>query len=421
MRYFFTLPFLFSTYSFASIATESLAGVTRDTFDWLNKNPASVNSVDGNLLRFGKRSGLQLISGVSKYKLGVQLDSQAEFPILSGQYSAEGAPDGFVTSMITLGAAAKSLSEVGSPVALALASRGEKVDWGVQAKYQVMKSDSDLNFDVRGSDGTLIETLPIYFPRYSGFAVTAGLKISNFESSLTLSRYNWSIATSRRSHDGRFDTSEEVTKYTHDAVTGQNSNLLSILGSYSTPHALWFVDFSHQATDLELWDRNEDKTAGAQYKLDSAEDTMTISIGGERQDTLTDRVKLFGQVLLSRTRLEQNNYLSLVETIKTSLTTTHSVELAATDWLVLRAGYKLNLFGLADSKRIIYEVTGLKRGVESISGDSIYVTQSLGSPKFGFGLIFDDYEIDAAFASNEKGEAEFSAISIGSIEVTANF
>ena len=419
---FLFVSLLAPSMSFASTATESLSGVTRDVFDRVQENPAAVNEQGGkSFLKLGKEAGLQVITNSAGYGLSVRVGASQELPVLTGINSAEGAPENFRATSTTLQKTAEELSKGGLPIALSFGSATGDIKWGLELGYQSIKRNEEVFTETRDSDGKLLATHTAYYPTYSAGGVSAGVIMGELEAALSWAKGDWKLGTSRTAHDGNTATADKKAVYLDDAVSAQSTTVYNLVTRYQAKGAQWFVDYTQQKTDLKLWDRNDAQTGGTQYDAEDALKVMRLALGGERSDSLSEGVKLYSKSWFTYLKLTENDSKAQDVTTDTSFSSGHGVEVDAASWVTLRAGFQASWAGVTESKETAYETAGQKGKSESNTDKSTYVMRGLASPTMGVGFKFGNYMVDATLAQDGTGDLGFTEKILGKVEVTAKF
>jgi len=419
---FLFVSLLAPSMSFASTATESLSGATRDLFDRVRENPAAVNDRgDKSSLRLGKEAGLQLITNAAGYGLGIRAGASQELAVVTGSYSVEGAPENFAATTTILRKTAEELARDGLPFVLTLGSTSGDIKWGLELGYQSIKRNEEVITDTRDSDGKLLATYTAYYPTYSSGGLSAGMIMGDLEATLSWAKGDWKLGTSQSTHDGNTATADKRTVYLEDAVSAQSTTYYNLLTRYQTEGAQWFLDYTQQVSDLKLWDRNDAQTGGTQYDAKDARKAMRLALGGERNDTLSEGIKLYSKSWLTYLKFTDNDIKTLSEATDTSVSSAHGVEVEAASWVALRAGFQASIVGVTESKETVYETAGRKGKSESNTEKSTYVMRSLSSPTMGVGFKFGNYMVDATLAQDGTGNLGFTEKILGKVEVTAKF
>ena len=415
---FLFVSLLAPSFSFASTATDSLSGVTRDVFDNLDENPAFVNVEGGkSFLRIGKQGGAQLITNAGGFGLGVQVNSSSELSVVSGTFSSKDAPAAFAgASSAILEKTAEAMSAAAMPLALTMGGISGDIKWGLSLGYQSAKRDGRVATDVQGA-----APLVAYNPTYAATSLRAGMITGELEAALAWGKGDWKLATSRASHDGNIATADKTTSYMEDGVSAQSTTGYELVTRYQAKGAQWFLTYGQQKSDLKLWDLNDAKNGGSTYDAKDAEKLMGINVGGERSDSLTEGVKLLSKSWFGYSKLTANDSTEMNALTDMNLSTAHGVEVAAASWATLRAGVQASLWGSKKLEATTYETAGQTGKSETETATSTYMLRGIASPTMGVGFKFGNYMVDATLAQDGTGDMGFSDKILGKVEVTAQF
>lgn len=420
---FLFVSLLAPSFSFASTATDSLSGVTRDVFDNLDENPAFVNVEGGkSFLRIGKQAGAQLITNAGGFGLGVQVNSSSELSVVSGTFSSKDAPAAFAgASSAILEKTAETISATAMPLALTMGGVSGDIKWGLRLGYQSAKRDSEVDSFTRDADDKVIATYTAFDPTYVATSLRAGMIMGELEAALAWGKGDWKLATSRASHDGNVATADKTTSYMEDGVSAQSTTGYELVTRYQAKGAQWFLTYGQQKSDLKLWDLNDAKNGGSTYDAKDAKKLMDITAGGERSDSLTEGVKLLSKSWFSYSKLTANDSTEMNILTDMNLSTAHGIEVAAASWATLRAGVQASLWGSKKLEATTYETAGQKGKSETNTTSSANMLRGIASPTMGVGFKFGNYIVDATLAQDGTGSMGFSDKILGKVEVTAQF
>lgn len=421
---FLFVSLLAPSFSFASTATDSLSGVTRDVFDNLDENPAFVNVEGGkSYLRIGKQAGAQLITAAGDFGLGVQVNASSELPVVesNSSFGSKDAPATFTASSAILEKTAEAISATAMPLALTMGGVSGDIQWGLRLGYQSAKRDSEVNSFTRDADDKVIATYTAFDPTYVATSLRAGVIMGELEAALAWSKGDWKLATSRASHDGNVATGDKITSYMEDGVSAQSTTGYDLVMRYQAKGAQWFLTYGQQKSDLKLWDRNDANNGGSTYDAKDAEKLMGMTAGGERSDTLTEGIKLLSKSWFGYAKLTANDSTEMDILTGMNLSTAHGVEVAAASWATLRAGVQVSLWGSRKIEATTYETAGQKGKSETNTTSSVNMLRGIASPTMGVGFKFGNYVVDATLAQDGTGDMGFSDKILGKVEVTAQF
>ncbi len=415
---FLFVSLLAPSFSFASTATDSLSGVTRDVFDNLDENPAFVNVEGGkSFLRIGKQAGAQLLTNAGGFGLGVQVNASSELPVVTGTFSSKDAPAAFAgASSEILEKTAETMSAAAMPLALTMGGVSGDIKWGLNLGYQSAKRDGEVRTVAQGA-----APLVAYNPAYAATSLRAGMIMGELEAALAWDKGDWKLATSRASHDGNVATADKITSYMEDGVSAQSTTGYELVTRYQAKGAQWFLTYRQQKSDLKLWDRNDANNGGSTYDAKDAEKLMGINVGGERSDSLTEGVKLLSKSWFSYSKETANDSTEMNALTDMNLSTAHGVEVAAASWATLRAGVQASLWGSKKLEATTYETAGQKGKSETNTTTSANMLRGIASPTMGVGFKFGNYMVDATLAQDGTGDMGFSDKILGKVEVTAQF
>lgn len=385
---FIFVSLLAPSFSFASTATDSLANATRDTFDNLNENPAFVNAEgDKNYLRIGKAGGMQSITSVGGYGLGIQINTLKSELVGTGN-SKE------------LDAASKDLTKRGLPLSLSFGDGSEDLKWGAALQYQNAKVTGTAN-------------APTFDPSFLKMGLRLGVVMDATEVAMGFGRNSWKVATTSKTKT----TTGETPTNLSDGVSEQSTDELDTLVRHKMGEYQWFLALGQNKTKAKVWEAAKNATTSQ----DEFNKTQFVQLGAERSVKLTDAIMLYNKGWMGWQKVTTNASQQKKEITDLDFSSAHGVEVAASSWATLRAGVQASLYNNSKETKTDYSEANQAGTSAANTTTSTYVLGAAGSPTMGVGFKFGNYSIDATLAQDGTGNLGFSDKVLGMVEVTAQF
>lgn len=376
--------------SFASTATDSLAGSTRDVFDNLTENPAFVNAEGGkSYFRISKAGGVQAITTSGGYGLGVQVNT-IESNLVS--------PLAGNTKEIT--DAAKTLSEAGLPLSLTIGSTSGETKWGANLQYENSKVDGQ-------SAATTFD------PSFMKMGLNLGVIMGATEASVGYGRDTWKLATSGKTKTLAGDTTTNLT----DGMSEQSTDTMSALVRHTMGDYQYFVGLNQSKTKAKFW-TGATNTSSSQDELNKS---MGFDVGAERGFKLTDGIMLSSKSWFGWSKSTDNVSQAKREITDMALSSAYGVEVAAASWATLRAGVAASIYGNRKTTATTYASANQAGASAANTATTTFVLRGISAPTMGVGFKFGNYTIDASLAQDGTGDLGFSDKVLGKVEVTGQF
>jgi len=378
--------------SFASTATDSLSGTTRDVFDNLDENPAFVNVEGGkSYLRIGKSGGLQLLTTAGGYGLGIQVNTTSSTPVTHLDRNTKELSD-----------AATALVKKGMPIKISLGDDASGLKWGAGLQYE--------NAKLIGEAATAT-----FDPRFVKLGLSLGLVKDETQVSFAWGRDTWKIGTSGKTKGAN---GNETPTYLPAGMNEQSTDSLGGLVRHTMGQYQWFLTGGRTTTKAVFFSGGENGTTSNQ---DNMNKVQGFELGAERQDKLADSMTLFSKGWLSWATGLGNGTQKKVESTDIQLSTGHGLEFAAASWVSLRAGVQASIYGNRKTTTTLYSDLNQSGTSGANTTDATYMLRVVDLPTMGVGFKFGQFAIDATLGQDGTGNLGFSDNLLGKVEVTGQF